>query len=321
MPAIGDALPWILEEDQPSVRYLALTSLLDRPESDPEVREAKGRITRSGWAADILAKQDRAGWWGDMEDLYRPKYVSTNWMMITLSELGATRADPRVRKGAELWIEKFSRKDGGFDTEGAKKSELCLTGNTARSLVKLGFGDHPNVQRAFDWLVKNQKENGGWHCWGRNGVIDGWEGMSAFAALPRQKWTRGVKGAVERGAEFYLERELHRQGAHYAPWYRTHFPNHYYYDLLVGLDFMTALGYGSDPRMRFALSWLKDRRQADGSWNLDAVHPDYDNDGEFPKDWPKYKNRFHPFSLEKPGTRSKMVTLRALAVLKRVESS
>ncbi len=30
-------LDWLLEEDQPSVRYLALRQLLDRPEDDAEV--------------------------------------------------------------------------------------------------------------------------------------------------------------------------------------------------------------------------------------------------------------------------------------------
>jgi hypothetical protein len=47
-----------------------------------------------------------------------------------------------------------------------------------------------------------------------------------------------MKRSVELGAEFYLE--LHKQGAHYPPWYRFHYPPDYY-DFLVGLDFMTAL--------------------------------------------------------------------------------
>jgi hypothetical protein len=30
----------------------------------------------------------------------------------------------------------------------------------------------------------------------------------------------------------------------------------YYYDVLVGLDVLTALGYGDDPRLGFALAHL-----------------------------------------------------------------
>jgi len=125
-----------------------------------------------------------------------------------------------------------------------------------------------------------------------------------------------MKLVVERGAEFFLERELHQQGAYYRPWYRFHYPNHYFYDLLVGLDFMTALGYGDDKRLDHALSVLKKKRRRDGKWLLDAVHPDVEGG---------MANYYHkinptPVSLEKPGEPSKMITLKAMTVLNRVES-
>ncbi len=140
--------------------------------------------------------------------------------------------------------------------------------------MKLGYVDHSKVRRTFEWFVKNQSKLGGWSCYlgGRN--LDSWEPLSAFAVYPRQKWTRGMKLAVEKGAEFFLERELHKQGDHYEPWYRFHYPVHYYYDLLVGLDFMTALGYRDDKRLDHAIEVLKKKRRPDGKWNLDAVHPD-----------------------------------------------
>ena len=69
-------LEWLLEDDQPSVRYLALTQLLGKSEDDPEVQVAKKMIPKKGWAAEILAKQDRGGWWVSEESLYRPKYLS-----------------------------------------------------------------------------------------------------------------------------------------------------------------------------------------------------------------------------------------------------
>jgi hypothetical protein len=37
----GDPLPWLLEEDTPAVRHLALRQLLDQPEDAPEVRQAR----------------------------------------------------------------------------------------------------------------------------------------------------------------------------------------------------------------------------------------------------------------------------------------
>ena len=72
--------------------------------------------------------------------------------------------------------------------------------------MKFGYADHPKAKRSFDWLVKNQNPKGGWSCFGSGRNLDSGEPMSAFASLPRQKWTKSVERAVEKGAEFFLER-------------------------------------------------------------------------------------------------------------------
>ena len=322
------AIRWLLEEGQPSIRYSALRELLDKPANDPAAKEAAKSIPEIGWAKDILERRAVGGYWVGAENLYRPKYIATNWMLLILSDLGLTRNDRRIAKSSELWMKKFSAGDGGFASSvkgNQKYGHLCITGNTARALVKFGYGDHPRVKRAFEWFVKNQAELGGWSCWnygdrprGRN--LDSWEPMSAFAAYPRQKWTRGMKNAVEKGAEYFLEKELHRQGERYEPWYRFHYPVHYYYDVLVGLDFMTALGYGTERRLKFALSLLKKKRRPDGRWNLDSVNPDPESpQGRWNREHPKQATT--PFALETAGEPSKVITLTALRVLKRVEAS
>ena len=50
-------LDWLLEADQPSIRYLTQTRLLRKSETDPDVRDAKARIPTTGWAAEILARR------------------------------------------------------------------------------------------------------------------------------------------------------------------------------------------------------------------------------------------------------------------------
>lgn len=311
-------MQWLLERDQPAVRFLAMRDLLDMRGS--ELEEAKEELTERGWVKQIRDARAEGGFWVSGETLYLPKYISTNWMLLTLSDLGVTRETPWVAQSAEMWRDKYAKPDGGFDEGDSENSELCVVGNTARALVNFGYGDDPLVKRAFKWLVDNQKDNGGWHCSqsAKNGVIDGWEAMSAFAAIPRPKWTRGIRQAVDRGCEFYLERRLLRQGRKYEPWYRLHFPYHYYYDVLVGLEFITALGMSDDPRAKPALNILKEKRRPDGRWVMDAVHPDLLSQGRAPPWFLKHRDRFKPFSLEPPGQPSKMITLRALRVLRRV---
>jgi hypothetical protein len=125
-----------------------------------------------------------------------------------------------------------------------------------------------------------------------------------------------MDAAVARGAEFYLERGLFNEGPRYPPWLRLHYPNHYYYDILVGLDVLTQLGFAGDRRLRPALKLLTDKRRPDGAWQIDRLHPDVSG----PKA-AQYRKGVTPLRIEEPGTPSKWITLKALRVLRRVEGA
>lgn len=319
-------LDWLLEDSQPSIRYLALRQLGGQSEAQPEVREAKARIRSSGWVAEILARRDPGGWWVDSRSLYTPKYVSTNWNLLALSDLGATRAIPEVRASCELWMDRSPLEGGGVGGNSKGKGHHCYTGNMARALIRFGYGDDRRVRKALDWLVQTAHPKGGWTCWSfddgpsRSRTLDSWEGLSALAAYPRSKWTPAMHRCADQAAEFYLQRELHRQGTPYAPWYRFHWPVHYYYDLLVGLDILSALGYGGDPRLRFALEHLKKKRRSDGRWNLDAIQPDVS--ARVAAWYAKHpRRRPTPLAFERAGRPSKMITLIASRVLARAEGT
>src|SRR5213594_1936115 len=305
-----DRSAWLADPAQPAARYRYLVEVEGVPPESEPARTALRQIPRRGWAADILRKQDPRGFWVHRKTLYRPKYVATNWRLLVLADLGLTRKTPRVAKAVGLFLRRFSGPSGDL---GGRGGEVCFTGNALRMLARFGYRKDPRTGAAIDWLVRHQKKDGGWHCFrSRTGTLDCWEALAGFAALPPETRTPPVLRAIERGAEFYLQRRLFREGpTPYRPWFRLHYPVHYYYDILVGLDVLTSLGYGNDPRMGPALDRLEARRNRDGRWNMDALHPDTED--------PAYQFRgpFYPLGLEVPGRPSRWITATALTVLKR----
>ena len=61
-------IEWLLEKDNPSVRYFTLTKLLNKNESDKEVLETKDNIMKIGIVPAILDKQNEAGYWGSRSE-------------------------------------------------------------------------------------------------------------------------------------------------------------------------------------------------------------------------------------------------------------
>ena len=323
-PKHPPVLDWLLEDDEPAVRYRALVDLLDRKESDPDVRSTRATIPRVGWAHDQLHSQGPSGFWEPrapkgvrewINFLYYPTYTATNWRALVLADLGLDASNPRIKKLAELIFEYKLRLSSPFNFF---YEEMCISANTARMLTRFGYADDHRVRKLYDWLLEDQRENGGWNCsQGTPGTLDVWEPLAAFAALPPPKRSPRMETAIARGAEFYLERKLLHEGGRYAPWSRFHYPNHYFYDVLIGLDLMTALGFAGDPRLREALQILEEKRQPNGAWLMDRLHPDV---GPGPA-YRSYKEHAKPLVIEKPGRPSKWITLVALRIIKRVESA
>lgn len=302
----------------PSVRVRYWTEVEGRSLEDSVVQRALKMIGRTGWAASLLESQLPDGQWANpgtsAAEIMRPRFVSTHWIAIVLADLGMNRSDPRIQKTAEIllsWRRKVLR---------AKDAELCITGNATRTLIRFGYLDHPVVQASIAWLLRSQKSDGGWTCYhrSRSGNLDGWEGLAALAEIPEDSRDSSTRLAIERGAEFYLKRHLMKAGPErYPPWFRIHYPNHFYYDVLVGLRILTRLGYGADHRLGSALKWLRSKRGTDGTWALDGVHPASDvEDGVY-----VFRQPVFPLMLESLHYPSQWATVEALSVLNHVAAS
>ncbi|OGS51391.1 MAG: hypothetical protein A3K65_00355 [Euryarchaeota archaeon RBG_16_68_12] len=316
MEATDPLLAWLLEPSQPAMRYLTSRDLVRPRPSERALARLRAAIPGAGWASRILDRQKEKTWWATKKTCYGPKFQSTIWQLQVLADLGMSRRDERIANAIELWFHLHMAKDGGYSpwsrreaTEYArihfrhpgtflKRGHLCTTGNMVRSLIRLGYLDDERVRSAIRWLVDEQYPSGGWDCFGRrNATMDAWEAMSGLAEVPPSRRSPDVRRALEAGAEFFLRRRLLHEGPRFERWYWLRYPWHYHYDVLVGLDFTTALGHGKDPRMREALDHLESKRLPDGRWKLDHTNGN--------------------LVIESRGRPSKMVTFLALRALKR----
>jgi len=84
-------------------------------------------------------------------------------------------------------------------------------------------------------------------------------------------------------------------------WLTLSFPWFWGYNILRGLDVLTKLGYVNDERLTDATETLLQKRQKDGTWNLENTP----------------NGRMHA-NIEQKGKPSKWITLIALRALKRL---
>ena len=106
---------WLLEENNPSVRYFTLSDFLGKKDSDPELLAVKAKIPDSKVVAKIFSKQKPEGHWEEPWSPYHPKYKSSYWQIMTLAQLGMEKSDPRIQNVCES-IFKFQHNEGGFSS-------------------------------------------------------------------------------------------------------------------------------------------------------------------------------------------------------------
>ena len=156
MNMLDSVRDWLLVPENPSVRYFALTDLLDRPADAPEVSETRQAIMMTGDVPRLLEGQTEGGYWGRPEAFYSPRFTGAVWRFMLLAEFGADGSHPQIRKTAEHLFEYSQMETGGFASRGVTKRSPtdretpCLTGNMVWSYIRLGYLDDPRVQKGIE---------------------------------------------------------------------------------------------------------------------------------------------------------------------------
>jgi hypothetical protein len=302
-------IDWLLEGD-PAIRWQVLRDLKDA--SPGEVAAERARVEREGWGARLLALEGADGLW-DGGACFPAAYTggepgqpwtATMHTLQTLQILGLDPSGQAARRAIALVAEHGRWEHAGqryFDGE----VEPCINGRTIETGAYFGVDVAAVVKR----ILGERLADGGWNCEAENGSV-----RSSFdttinvldGLLEFDRTTGGsaaVREARRSGEEYLLERGLFRRkstGEVADPAYLDFaFPYYWHYDVLRALDYFRRSGANPDSRMAEAVEVVQSKRQPDGRWLLDRIHP----------------GRVH-FDLEGGvGAPSRWNTLRALRVL------
>jgi hypothetical protein len=295
-----DVIGWLLEGD-PAIRWQVLHDLTEAPPD--EVAAERARVEHEGWGARLLALEDDDGLWdggacfpaGFVGDEPGQPWTATMHTLQTLQIFGLDRTSGAARDAISLVAEHGRWEHDGqryFDGE----VEPCINGRTIETGAHFGQDVAPIVERILD----ERLADGGWNCEAENGsvrtsfdttinVLDG--------LLEYERSSGGSTSVVEArrsGEEYLLERSLFRRrstGEVVRPEYLDFaFPYYWHYDVLRALDYFRRAGSDPDPRMTEAIDVVRSKRQPDGRWLLDRIHPgrvyfDIEGDVGAPSRW------------------------------------
>ncbi len=324
----ADPLSWLLEADNPAARHLTLRLILERPDDDPEVVEARAQAMRSDPIATILANQHADGYWVKPGPGYSPKYTSTVWSLIFLDQLGADGTDSRVGKACEYVLSHSQAETGGFGASGREAGLPppsyvihCLNGNLLRALIGFGWLEDERLQRAIDWEARaitgdgfdryyRSGTSGPRFACAANGKLPcGWGAVKALrglARIPIERRSEIVNAAISQGVEFLLSRDP--AVADYptsttvsSSWLKLGFPSGYIADVLQIAEVLVDLRHAKDPRLSNLVDWIVSKQDNQGRWRNRYAYNH--------KMW---------IDVEAQGAQSKWVTLRACNVLRHV---
>jgi hypothetical protein len=330
----NDSLPWLLESENPGVRYLAMRDLLDLSPDDKKLKSARKLAHKEGPIAHVLSKMNEEGYWQRAGTGYGPKYKSTVWALLLLAQLGASvKEDKRIRLACKYYLDHALSPGGQIScmTNNSPSGTIdCLQGNMLWSLMTLGYTDK-RMDTAYEWMARTTTGEGvapmkdkhapvryfagkcgpTFACGANNKLPCAWGGVKVLLALsqvPAEKRTVLIERAIRHGVEFFFS--VDPSTAEYpngwaakpsGNWWKFGFPVFYVTDILQVAEALVALGFGKDPRLANTLELIRSKQDEEGRWPLE-----YNYDG---KTWMRFGKMKEP---------NEWVTLRALRVLRSV---
>jgi hypothetical protein len=284
-----DVINWLLEDDNPAVKYRTQSELLGIAKDSKKVKTTFNALLSSDLLKSVMTLFDVG------------KDFSDSHALSALAEYGITRADVDIDRYVDRLITNTNFRDG------------CGEGFLLRNLVALGYSEHPAVKKELPLVLATQQSDGGFPCVSNNPKIKKpgiphkscFQMTASYLLLAVEMFKKGLDCPQTEGiVKYFLGRDV---------LYRRDDPSQFVLNIhattfhppvctRIGLHMilcaLSILNKGKDPGCNRAWELLNNRCDDDGKYILD---------GSLTKPYIK---------IEKPGKFSKWVTFYALLAQK-----
>jgi len=314
---LGEELVEWLLAGEPWVVYHTLTELLEKDKRDDVVLIARKAIPEHPFIRKIFEGLNKDGYWGKPKDIHTwwPRKDTTFWILPMLADFGFTVEDKRIARTCE-YVFSTQLPSGGFGWDPPTHSYDCHTSIITESLAKLGLLEDSRLQRAYEWLIRRQRLDGGFWCKDTGQIGGPREGESSCAmatmfvlgVLAQNPRLRDSETAM-KGVDFLFECWKNRGRMRYAghdsqigtDWEKLKYP-FTDYKILKFLDVLSQFKHAKQRLQDSEMANLLLSKQDDkGRFTPESIH----------KVW----SDFDFGQKEKP---SRWITLLALRIIKRI---
>src|SRR5947199_252991 len=121
-------LNWLLEREDPPIRFFALRDILGKSPKGREVLEVQEQIRKYSPVRRVLRARTADGYWPPKETFYTPKWTSTVWPLMLLGEMGFT-PDEGVKRACEKFLDLHQLDNGAFTCPSPLEVKRWQTGH------------------------------------------------------------------------------------------------------------------------------------------------------------------------------------------------
>jgi hypothetical protein len=278
-------LDWLLEPENPSVRYRTMTELLGLPKDDPEVQKTRAAIPKSKPVLKIFKKMHPDGYWlhrGLGAGVSYAMSGSTHFVLAYLAELGLDREDERIVRAVDryLSLQEPDRPEPNIweIPPDFRTHQSCLYAYNLRTFILLGYHDDPRVHERIDVLLNDWRFDGGYLCdrpsfmakQTKSCIRGSQKALMAFAELPEYWQHERCQALIDN----FLRRQVIFKNKHPGELIRgevvaTVFPFVITASLLESIYALSKMGYGRHPALAPAWEYLESKRDEKGRYLLD----------------------------------------------------